>query len=337
MRTHMNRHRAAIAMVLVLVVAPALLASPIDSLSDELRILFEQLGYEMMPHFQTVAVTNHELGMAELGNFPRMYFSVSLGASVAGGFLSFIDRPGTFNLLNPLQLIPEDTRNSDIFRTVRSTLPYPMLRAMYGVGLADGYEVSFHAGVVPQQGVDAAIAAAGSDAPAVTASITNLGVRVRKVLIPAGHGLPAISAGLGYVYSAIRLGYGLKDQELDLGGSKLKVSGDAKFNTTIHSIGTDVKASAKFWVFHPFVGASVYYQMANYEAGISGLRARVTDSTTVVEPRTQPLSVLNFADLNVILNTGFDMRMGPFNFFLHGNYALTTRAPGALLGMRLQF
>ena len=72
MRTHMFRLRAAIAIVLVLVVAPTLLANPIDSLSDELRILFEQLGYEMMPHFQTVAVTNHELGMAELGDFPRM-------------------------------------------------------------------------------------------------------------------------------------------------------------------------------------------------------------------------------------------------------------------------
>ena len=45
---------------------------------------------------------------------------------------------------------------------------------------------------------------------------------------------------------------------------------------------------------------------------------------------------MDFNAFNVVLNTGFDMKLAVLNLFAHVNYAVGTRAPGAILGMRIQ-
>ena len=338
MRKHGSRRTAALILAAMLFVGQALHANPVDDLADELRVLFDQLGMNMVPHLQTVAVTNHELGMAELGDFPSRYFSFSLGASVAGDFLGFIDRPGTFNLLDPNNLLDEaGVSDNEYYDRIKDTFPYPMLRAVYGMGLTGGYELSFHVGVVPRMVTDLALGLA--DQREVSGSLTNLGGRVRKVLIPRGHGLPAISAGVGYTYSAVRLGYELNEFEVDFGDDPILLNGEAKFNTTTHSFGVDVRASGKIMAIYPFVGATVYHQRTRYEAGIEGFEGVITingDTQTVTATAVQPYAERSFSDVNVLLNTGLDRKMGAMKFFSQVYFGVCSRASGGILGFRIQ-
>ena len=314
----------------------------VDGIANDLQIVFEQLGQEMVPNLQTSAVLNHGLGSAELGNFPHMYFSMSTGATVAPGVLEFTTDPESYDwknysLLNSL-LDEAGVNDSDVRDITNQYAPYPSLRAGFGVGLAGGYEMSLQAGVVPQQVADLA------DQDGLVASITTVGGRLRKVLVRRDRGVPAISAGIGYVYSNIDFGYSLSELDplelSDDGTETIAFDGDMKFRSTTQAFGFDVRASTRFlWIAYPFVGASMYYQISDYEAGVDGFGGTITTSSgdTPFSPAVEPFSSQEFNSFNVVLNSGFDMKLWVFNAFAHVNYAVLTRAPGAILGLRLQF
>ncbi len=308
----------------------------LNSLSDDLRIVFDQIGQDVVPNLQTASVMNHELGSAELGDFPRMYFSFSAGGTVAPGVLEFTQDEDSYNWKNFYlldQLLTEAGLNDDSIRDITDNYaPYPSLRVGYGVGLAAGYELSLQAGVVPQAVADTA----GQEA--LTANLTTIGTRLRKVLVRQDRGVPAISAGIGYVYSDLGFGYNLEEiepLELAEGGDPLQLQGEAIFATTTHSFGFDVRASSRFIrVMYPFLGFSAYYQRSDYEAGIKNFAGQVGTETT--EPAVQPYASQDFNAFNVVLNTGFDIKLSVINLFTNVNYALGTRAPGAIVGLRVQ-
>ncbi|MEX2445011.1 MAG: hypothetical protein WD492_15525, partial [Alkalispirochaeta sp.] len=267
----------------------------ISGLAEDLQIIFDRLGQDVVPNLQTASVMNHELGSAELGDFPRMYFSFSAGGTVAPGVLEFTQDEDSYDWNNFYlldQLLTEASLNDDDVRDITDNYaPYPSLRVGYGVGLAGGYELSLQAGVVPQAVADIA----GQEA--LTASLTTIGTRLRKVLVRQDRGVPAISAGIGYVYSNIDFGYDLAELEpLELAddGDPLTLKGNAVFATTTQSFGFDVRASSRFIrVVYPFLGFSAYYQMSDYEAGIKNFAGQVGDSDET-QPAVQPYASQEF-------------------------------------------
>ncbi len=317
----------------------------ITQLAIDMEMIFNELGKEVVPGLQNASVLNHGLGSAELGNFPHMYFSLSAGATVAPGILKFTNDAEKFenyDLFN--NLLEEANLNDPEVRDITDNYaPYPSLRASFGVGLFDGYELSLQAGVIPQQIADMA----GQED--LVAYITTVGTRVRKVLVRRDRGIPAISAGIGYVYSDIDIGYDLSSLDpLEVSGSEgdpeyttLALDGTPKFKALTHSFGVDVRASSRFIrVFYPFVGVSTYYQYSTYEAGIDGFGGTLTvgsNDPIDVSPLVQPFSDQSYNNFNVVLNTGFDLKLWIFNSFVHLNYAVPSRAPGAIVGMRLHF
>ena len=330
----------------------------LDQLASDLEFLFDELGKELVPNLQTASVLNHELGSAQLGDFPRMYFSFSAGGTLdTSGVLLFTkpkysDRYENFELFNNLfdeiGLNDKDTRD-----ITDNYLPLPSLRAGIGIGLWDDMELSVQLGMVPQAATDMALGLAGDDdnLENVGASIITVGTRLRRVLVRQDRGIPAISAGIGYVYSGIDFSYPLDTTDpLELGGDgvdkqSLAVDGDMVFKVITHSVGFDVRASQQVLrVFYPFIGMSAYYQVTNYEAGVKGFKGEIIEGEdpqrgtgSPITTAIQPFSEQEFRDFNVVLNTGFDIKLAVINLFLHGNYALSTRAPGAIVGMRLQF
>lgn len=351
--------------VFVLVVLALTLTAPsavvaqsvIDNLSADLQLLFSELGKEVVPNLQTASVMNHELGSAQLGEFPRMYFSLSAGSTLdTSGVLlftkpKFSDRYENYGLFN--NLFDEMGLNDSSTRDITDNyLPMPSLRAGIGIGLVQDMELSLQIGVIPQAAADAAFGMAGSDdLEDVTASITTVGTRLRRVIVRQDRGVPAVSAGIGYVYSAIDFGYPLDTLDpLDIGGEgedkqSLAVDGEMIFKTVTHSFGLDVRASQQFArVFFPFVGMSAYFQVSDYEAGVKDFGGEIISGEepqrgtgTAVTPAIQPFSEQEYRDFNVVLNTGVDVKMAILNIFLHGNYAFSTRAPGAIVGVRFQF
>ncbi|HKK47922.1 MAG TPA: hypothetical protein VJ932_02425, partial [Alkalispirochaeta sp.] len=263
--------------------------------------------------------------------------SFSAGGTVAPGVLEFTQDENSYDWNNFYlldQLLTEASLNDDEIRDITDNYaPYPSLRVGYGVGLVNGYEISLQAGVVPQAVADLA----GQEA--LTASLTTIGTRLRKVLVRQDRGVPAISAGIGYVYSNIDFGYDLTDLdplELAEGGDPLQLQGNAVFATTTHSFGFDVRASSRFIrVMYPFLGFSAYYQRSDYEAGIKNFGGQI-GTADPTQPAVQPFTSQDFDAFNVVLNSGFDIKLSVINLFTHINYALGTRAPGAIVGLRVQ-
>ena len=336
----MYTKRFIVIVLLVALAAPVVFGQDaLSQLSKDLQTVFDELGKEIGPNLQTASVLNHGLGSAQIGNFPHMYFSLSAGATVAPGILKFTGDEEKFdnyalltNFLDEAGL-GEDESIRDI---TNNYAPYPSLRASFGLGLADGWEIDLQAGIVPQ------IIADQIPADGITANITTIGGRVRKVLVRQEQGVPAISVGVGYVYSGINFGYDLAELEAistgsGTGSTTLKLNGEMTFETNSHSFGTDLRVSTRFLrVFYPFIGASGYFQNTTYNAGIDDFSALVGSQTTPSKPSIEPLSEQTFNNFNVVLNTGFDLKLAIFNFFTHLNYAVTTRAPGAIVGLRIQ-
>jgi hypothetical protein len=318
--------------------------SAIDQLSADLEYMFQELGKELVPNLQTVSVLNHELGSAYLGEFPRMYFSLSAGGTLdQRGVLKFTkpefsDRYQNYSLFN--NLFEEISLNDEETRDITDNyLPLPSLRAGFGIGLAHDMELSFQVGMMRQATTDSAISSASDDEDLqdIRASIVTLGTRLRRVIVKPERGVPAISVGVGYVYSGIDFGFPVGTTDpLDLGGGQsLAIDGEIVFKSITHSFGFDVRASQRvIRVLYPFVGMSAYYQVTDFEMGVKDFGGEiiagddpVRGTGNTVPVATQPFSEQQFRNFNVVLNTGFDIKLAIFNIFLHGNYALSTRAP----------
>jgi len=153
-------------LTLVIVVGLAMGAhAQINGLSEDLQVVFDELGKDIVPNLQTASILNHELGSAELGDFPRMYLSFSAGATVAPGVLEFTrdeEKFGNYYLLDKL-LEEAGANDADVRDITDNYAPYPSLRVGYGVGLFDGYELSLQLGIDRSPGGSGHLRRGGSD------------------------------------------------------------------------------------------------------------------------------------------------------------------------------
>lgn len=326
----MNRSaRFALALVLLLACALTPLAgqSAIDTLAADLSDFLLQTGRELTPQMQSAAITSLEAGSAEIGSFPRMYFSLGLGALFTDGLSDVIDGDYTIDVEGILE---DQVGGNDAYDLIRGFLPLPVLRVTYGVGLVAGFEASVQLMTIPSALTDTA------GVSGVTAGLTNVGARLRRVVLPDGPGVPAISVGVGYVYSSFNLGYELVELEnVDVGGTQITVTGgEVSYELVTNSAGVDVRVSEPVGPIVPYLVLSSWYQWSSFDGGIDGLAGTV--SNTAVGPVDQPRSFED-NDLNVLVAGGVDLRLGIFTFFLEGSYAFSTQAPAAYTGFRLQF
>ncbi|MFW6250550.1 MAG: hypothetical protein ACOC47_05535 [Alkalispirochaetaceae bacterium] len=317
-------------MVLLLFVLalPSLSAqSAIDTLASDLSDFLLETGRTLTPQMQSAAITSLEAGSAEIGGFPGMYFSLGVGALFTDGLADVIDGDYTIDVEGILE---DQVEGNDVYDLIRGFLPLPVLRVTYGVGLFEDLEASVQLMTIPSALTDTA------GVSGVSAGLTNIGGRVRKVVVSDGPGVPAVSLGVGYVFSSFNLGYELEELEnVDVGETQITVTGgEVSYELVTNSAGIDVRVSERVGPIVPYLAVSSWYQWSSFDGGIEALAGTV--SNTEVGPVDQ-LRSFDDNDLNVLLSGGVDLRLGVFVFFLEGSYAFSTQAPAAYTGFRLQF
>lgn len=301
--------------------------TPVEILAGDLSDFLLKTGREITPHMQTSAVTSLEAGSAQIGNFPHMYFSLGLGAIATDGISDIVDADYTIDIEGILE---DEAGGNDAYELIRDFLPLPVIRGTYGVGLAGGVELNFQIMTIPSALTDTA------GVSGVNAGLTNVGGRIRKTILEDEPGLPALSVGTGYVYSAFNLGYDLVELEaVDVGGTEITIDGgEIKYELVTNSAGVDVRLSEKLGPLIPYIGLSSWYQWSEFEAGVDALEGTV--GTANVGPVNE-LRTFSDNDLNTVALAGFDFKLAFFVFFLEGSYAFSTQTPSAYTGFRLQF
>ncbi|MFP4302543.1 MAG: hypothetical protein ACLFQZ_11000, partial [Spirochaetaceae bacterium] len=188
------------AILLVLAFSGAYAQTSVEILAGDLSDFIERAGREITPHMQSSAITSLEAGSAEIGSFPNMYFSLGLGAMFTDGISDVVDAEYTIDVEGILE---DEAGDNDTYDMVRDFLPLPVVRLTYGIGLLQGYEANFQLMTIPSALTDA------TGVEGVSFGLTNVGGRVRKTLISDGPQTPAVSVGVGYVYSSFNMGYDL--------------------------------------------------------------------------------------------------------------------------------
>lgn len=301
--------------------------TPVEILAGDLSDFLEQTSREITPHMQSSAITSLETGSAEIGSFPHMYFSLGLGAMFTDGISNAIEADYTIDVEGILE---DEAGDNQAYDLIQNSLPLPVVRLTYGIGLVRGYEASLQLMTIPSALTDAA------GVEGASFGLTNVGGRVRKTVISDGPQTPAVSIGVGYVYSSFNMGYELKELEsVDVGGSEIIVTGgEITYELVTNSAGLDVRLSEKIGPIIPYIGVASWYQWSSFEGGVDGLTGTV--STTTVGP-VNTLRDFKDNDLNTIVSAGVDLKLGFFVYFLEGSYAFSTRAPAAYTGFRFQF
>lgn len=308
--------------------------SPVETLAGDLSDFLEKTSREITPHMQSSAITSLETGSAEIGSFPSMYFSLGFGALFTDGVGDVIDADYTIDVEGILE---DEAGDNDAYDMIRDSLPLPVVRLTYGIGLLRGYEANFQLMTIPSALTDAT----GVDG--VSFGLTNVGGRVRKTVISDGPQTPAVSIGVGYVYSSFNMGYELKELDPVDVGSNAQIAldgGEIRYELVTNSAGIDVRLSEKVGPIIPFIGVSSWYQWSSYEGGVDKMTGTVTTTNPNSTSDFSPVNEVNDFkdnDLNTIVSAGLDVKLGFFVYFLEGSYAFSTRAPAAYTGFRFQF
>lgn len=314
-------------LLLAIALTGAYAQTPVEILAGDLSDFLLQAGREITPHMQTSAITSLEAGSAQIGNFPKMYFSLGLGALATDGIAGIVDADYTIDVEGILE---DEAGGNDTYELIRDFLPLPVIRAAYGVGIAGGFEANLQLMTIPSALTDS------TGVSGVNAGLTNVGGRVRKTVLEDGPGVPAFSVGVGYVYSSFNLGFDLIELEtVDVGETEIAISdGEISYELVTNSAGVDVRLSEKVGPIIPYIGISSWYQWSEFEGGVDGLAGSVGNAS--VGPINE-LRGFSDNDLNTIATAGVDLKLAVFVFFLEGSYAFSTQAPAAYTGFRLQF
>lgn len=314
-------------LLLALALAGAHAQTPVEILAGDLSDFLLETGREVTPHMQTSAITSLEAGSAQIGNFPRMYLSLGLGAMFTDGIANVVDAEYTIDVEGILE---EEAGGNDVYELVRDFLPLPVVRVVYGVGLAEGFEANLQLMTIPSALTDSA------GVSGVNAGLTNVGGRLRKTILQDGPGVPALSLGVGYIYSSFNLGFDLIELEsVDVGDTEITIGdGEISYELVSNSAGVDVRISEQLGPIIPYIGLASWYQWSQFEGGVDGLKGTVGSAS--VGPVNE-LRSFSDNDLNTILTAGMDLKLGFFVFFLEGSYAFSTQAPAAYTGFRFQF
>lgn len=316
----------------ILAVLLALTAMSANAQFSQLEKDFSQfmllLGREILPEIQQNDLAGTGIGAASMGK-SRFFFSLTGGAVVSDGLLTFVDEENSnFEMLDVYGMIDdnlEDDAARDLYDQAQEAFPYPTVKGAFGLRLWD-YEFILSGLVLPGS-------IAESFSEDVEASITNIGLRVRKPVLKESGWLPTVSLGAGYVYSAVHLKYTLDDFTQDYSGQDLTISGDFNLDTAVHSVGFDLGLSKTFLFLTPFFRTAVWYQAASFEADGS-FSARIG----AAEPSTlNPTADVSINDVAVMLSGGLDINLFLFRLCNTLTYNLNTKSYGGELSIRIQF
>jgi hypothetical protein len=316
----------------ILAVLLALTAMSAHAQFSQLEKDFSQfmllLGREILPEIQQNDLAGTGIGAASMGD-SRFFFSLTGGAVVSNGLLTFVDEENSnFEMLDVYGMIDdnlEDDAARDLYDQAQESFPYPTVKGAFGLRLWD-YEFILSGIMLPG-------AIAESFSEDVEASITNIGLRVRKPVLKESGWLPTVSLGAGYVYSAVHLKYTLDDFTQDYSGQDLTINGDFNLDTSVHSIGFDLGLSKTFLFLTPFFRTSVWYQAASFEAD-----GNFSAQIGTAEPSTlKPSAEVAINDVAVMLSGGLDVNLFLFRLCGTATYNLNTESYGGEIAIRIQF
>jgi hypothetical protein len=326
------KRRILIALLIGMAVTLPVSAQNFTGLKNDLTTLFEKIGEDMLPQLQHVAKSGDALGGATLPENRRFFAALSTGAVFSDGVSDSLNE-AEYDVIDATALLDDALSDAGPLQDLyQDFLPYPMLRASFGVGLPRDIEVAGMVAFFPQ-GLSSAIGnAAGIDG--LEFSTFNAGVRARKTLLASDGWIPAVSMGLGYSFAGFGVGYALPTVEQD----DLTLTGDLELDGTVHTAGLDFAVSERIGFFVPFVKLSPYFQAASYEGGIKNIDATLgTGGSASSYDKGDPIGKATNYDFALEFGTGFELNFGPFGLIAEGTYGTAAEAFGADLAMRFQF
>ncbi len=331
--------------IIIIIVMALLLAAGMVSAQDllplgrDLTTMLDKLGQDVVPYLLQNAEAGDGIGLAELPEKDNFFMTFSAGAVLANGIGTFLGEEGTFELLDVDGLLRQALGGSSgekYYELAQELFPYPNLRLALGFRFFFKTELLLQFSILPQQLTDLIADMAGLSG--ITLNRMNAGLRVRKALLHDGHGFPAVSLGVGYVYSAFNMGYALpNDFSQDISGSPLTLGGDLEMATRLHSFGLDLAVSKKLGFFIPYLAVSPWYQWARYTGTVRDFVATAGAGDYTAQGGRDPSAEVSVLDLSLLLSGGFELKMGGFVLQADAAYSLTGKSLGANLGMRLQF
>lgn len=326
-----------------------LLAEIIDNIGSDFELLLDGLGNDIDTILLQNAMSGQNIGMAELGSgwFSTLYFGLpAINLTVANGFLTFRNNEDYFNILD-LNGMLNDLALGELYESVGAensdyvdllldqATPIPALKLNLGFKLPANLEL-IASGIAVPTAVMGMITDSGVELPGgLTFNYINAGGVLRYVLLRDSKQTPGMSIGLGGYYNNLELGMDIggllggdeegADPEADAMSALL---GDASVSIGSNAIafGIDVAMSKRLiGVFIPYLKLGAWYSITD-----TGGTAELMEDVAIE-------SSAGHNDLDLLLDTGFDLALGPVIFNIGGDYNLGSGVWGVDLGMRLQF
>lgn len=315
----------------------------LDPIIDDLSVFFEELGKEMAPHTLQNELSGYGMGAADFDDNRLFFFTASVGTNLTSGLFKFIDKENSnFNILNVynfvdtiIQETPDFIQNG--YETAQTFVPYLNLRMGAGFNFFFDTDVIILFSIFPGFVADAI--GGWIEQETLELNSINIGVRIRKVLLKDTGLFPAISLGVGYTYADFHLGYGIPEFQQDLSGDQLIINGMLYLDSFMHTTGVDFAISKRFSFFIPFFKVGAYYQWTQYSGGMRDFHARIEDSVgnIIVKTDKGPEAVVNISELSIILNGGFELKMGGFVLVPYSTFNMTTQSFTINLETRSEF
>jgi len=344
--------RISLLILLVLAISGLSVAqADISGLGADFENLVEELGKEMLPNIEQLAVWGQYPGQAAMPDDSRFFFTMSLGAVLGfNGILNFIDDPDAFELLNVgalLDTILEGGGAANTIANLQGFFPYPIARTAVGFKLPADLEVMADVAIMPQFLANFAVNTANrfvdSPIPTFTLNSLHVGSRIRKVVLRDAPGIPAISIGAGYSYTGFNIGYSFADiGAITTALGDLYFAGDFYLQNRVHSFGLDLHISKSLGWFVPFIGLSPYFQLAGFSGGVSEFDAFVDFfpgepiNRDIEYDGLPPETTLVDYDLALVLFGGFDFVFDSLALQVHTSYTVGEGWPAVTIGTRFQ-
>lgn len=327
----------------LIIISFSVFCQNLDPIIDDLSIFFKELGKEIAPHTLQNELSGYGMGAADFDDNRIFFFTASVGTNLTSGLFKFIDEENSnFNILNVynfvdsiIQETPDFIQNG--YETAQTFVPYINLRMGAGFNFFFDTDVIMLFSIFP--GFIADAIGGWIDQDTLGLNSINTGIRIRKVFLKDTGLFPAISLGIGYTFANFHVGYGVPEFQQDLSGDQLIISGNLYLDSVIHTTGVDFAISKQFSFFIPFFKVGAYYQWTQFSGRMDDFHARIENAggDVIAETDTGPESTVNLSELTIILNGGFELKMGGFVLVPYSTFNISTQSFTINLETRTEF
>jgi hypothetical protein len=350
----MEMKRLGLLLALAALLAQGVVAQDISGLGGDFENLIEELGQEVLPNLEELAIWGQFPGSASVADKTGFFMTLSTGAVLSNGVFRFADDPTAFDVLNVPNLLNTalgaDPALQGAVDFIQAFFPYPIIRLAMGFTLPYEIEAMIDVTGWPQFITGFVGGLAGLDT--LNLSSFHVTSKIRKAIIKDAGPFPAISIGAGYGFSGMSFGLDLAAADVDgdgygditVGLGELNLKGALLVQGAVHTFGIDLQASKAFGVFVPFLGLSSYYHIAQFAGNVgtaSTFEAFIDygdggSPQDVVYTGDHPETAWIDNDLSMVLFGGFDLDLGNFAFQVHSAWNIMKSWPGVTLGARWQ-